>query len=521
MTIKSFFRKKVIIWTIVIVVVVGGIVYRIIKPGNSTSGTLTDIVKRQDLKQTVLATGQVTSGTDLDLSFRTSGIVTRVNVAVGDKVNVGDVLATLDQKDAVAGLTTAQGSLAQAQANYQKVLSGASTEEVSVAQSAVDAAQVALDNAKKNLNDTVAQQQVLVNNALRTLLNSGLAAIPATSNLNTSNPTISGAYVGTQQGAYSIRQTGNQFSFDGLEVGGPFYISAISPVSLGSRGLSIQFPTSYIQVNNDTWAVSIPNTNSSAYTTNNNAYLAALQTQNVAITTAQAQIATAQASLDQAVAQLNLKKAQARPADVAVAQAQVLSAQGQVQTAQSNFENTVIRAPASGTITSVDIKVGELATALKEAVILQDVDNLYLEANVSEANIAIIKSGQSVDVTFDALGPDEHFKAAVQTVDPASTVISGVVNYKIKASLEDASQIKPGMTANMTILAAEKRGVLAVPQRAVVNRDSEHFVRVIDDPQKKIYHQVQIQTGLNADGGLVEVTSGLREGQEIVTFLKS
>jgi RND family efflux transporter MFP subunit len=274
----------------------------------------------------------------------------------------------------------------------------------------------------------------------------------------------------------------------------------------------VQFSDSSPAIGNS-WTINIPNTQSSSYVANYNAYQAALQAQSSAVASAQNAVASAQAALD-------LKKAQARPADLASAQAQILSAQGQVLAAQSALENTIIRAPADGTVTSVDIKVGEQASPSKEVLILQDVGSLHVEANVSEANIATVLAGQSVDVTFDALGPDRHFNATVQTINPASTVVSGVVNYLVKASLPVIADIKPGMTANMTILVAKKSDVLSVPASSVINQNNNQYVRVIDDIKKGTYHQVQVQTGLSADGGLVEITSGLSEGQTVVTYIK-
>jgi multidrug efflux pump subunit AcrA (membrane-fusion protein) len=76
------------------------------------------------------------------------------------------------------------------------------------------------------------------------------------------------------------------------------------------------------------------------------------------------------------------------------------------------------------------------------------------------------------------------------------------------------------MTANMTILAAEKDNVLAVPSTAVISNNDKNFVRVVDDPKNLKYHEVGVQTGLQADGGLVEILSGLNEGQEIIVYIK-
>ncbi len=507
MNIRGFFTKKKIIWTVIILLVVLPIAYQIFKPKDNSANILTDTVKKQDIKYTVLATGQVVSETDLNLSFKTSGIVQSVRVTEGDKVKSGQVLASLEQKDQFASLTSARGSLAAAQANYNKVLSGASSEEVTVSQ-------VTLDNAKSSLENTIKQQEVLVESAYKALLNSGLSAIATSGNTGSVTATVSGTYTGTEQGIYKIGiySTGNglRFQVNGLENGDG--IVDISPQPIGTKGLYIQFSSTSVPANNS-WTISIPNTQSSTYVTYFNAYNSALETQRSALTAAQNAVASAQAALD-------LKKAQARPADLEAAQAQILSAQGQVLTAQSAFDNTMIKAPADGTITSVDIKVGELAAAQKAVIILQDVGNLHVEANISEANIAALKIGQDVDITLDALGADRHFIGKVQTVNPGATVVSGVVNYKVTASVDDIPEVKPGMTANMTILVEKKNGVLAMPLRGIISKDGGKYVRIITDTKKKTYKEVEVKIGLEADEGLVEILSGLNQDQEIVTYIK-
>ena len=505
---KTFFskHKRKLIWLGVIILVIGFFVVRNSK--KDLSGIQTDTVKKQDLKQTVLATGQVTSETDLSLSFKTSGVVDRVAVKVGDQVKGGSILASLQASDVAARLTQARGALAQAEANYQKVLNGASNEEVTVAQ-------VALANAKANLEVTKQQQQVTVDNAYKALMNSGLAAVPNSGNTGSVTVTITGTYIGKEQGQYSITLipigNGTRFQYGGLETGSGNV--DVTPQALGTKGLFIQFSSINVATNN-TWTVSIPNTQASTYVANYNAYQAALQAQSAALSQAQASVDAAQAALD-------LKRAKARPADLDAAQAAILTAQGQVQAAGADLENTIIRAPSEGTITKVDVKVGELATALKESVVLQDVNNLHVEANISEANIASVKVGQKVDATFDALGLDRKFTAKVEAVDPASTVVSGVVNYKVTVQVDKLEEIKPGMTANLTILTGEKPGVLAIPTRAVISKtEGSKVARVITDEKTKAYKEVPVTTGMEADGGLVEITSGLSEGQGIITFIK-
>lgn len=499
-------------WKLVIVIAVLLALFitnSIIRSKNDTSNILTETVKKQDLKQTVLATGVVTSSTDLNLSFKASGTVRQVNTVVGKKVFAGQVLATLDQKDQAAQLTSARGSLAAAQANYNKILAGASSEDVALAQ-------VSVDTAQSNLDNTKSQQTVLVSNAFSAMLNAGLAPIPKTGNNSTGTVTLSGTYSGTSQGQYalSLYLTGNglYYNVTGLEsASGP--VNRGAPVAIGNRGLYLTFSSTGDFFSSDTWTIPVPNTQSSTYLTYSNAYQSALQTQISALS-------SAQSALDQAVATLNLKKAQARPADLQAANAQILSAQGQVQAANAALENTIVRAAAAGTVTKVDIKVGQPVSAFTPVIVVQNIDQLYLEANISEANITQIQAGQKVEVTFDALSADQKFEAIVANVDLSSTVVSGVVNYKVTAFLAEKNLVKPGMTANMTILTAELPQVIAVPQRAIVQRDGKKFIRIITNSENKTYTEQEITTGLSADGGLVELTSGVNEGQEIVTFIE-
>lgn len=505
--IKEFtLRKRILIPLGLIVVIWGG--YKLMHMNDAAKNTTTDFAKTVDLKQTVLATGQVTSNTDLKLSFNGSGIVTSVRAKVGDVVRKGQILATLDQGTVGASLTSARGAVAAAKAKYDKILSGASNEEIVIST-------IALDNANRDLQNIKLTQDTLVQNAYNNLLNSYPETVPS---LNTQNYTplvISGNYSGGKEGdiKISVYQTGNglYFSATGL-VSGSGTLNTSSPQQIGNSGLYIALPATGSVTIND-WTVSIPNKKASNYLTNYNAYQSALKTQSAAI-------ATASAVIDQRTAELALKKSQARPADIDLAKADILQAQGQFEQASAVYENTILRAPADGTITSLDIKIGELAVPQKEVMILQDVKNMYLEANINEANIANVKLGATVSVNFDAFGVDKVFIGAITEVDPSSTVVSGVVNYKIKSTIEQVPGLRPGMTANMTILIAEKAGAIVVPSRALITKDTGKIIRIVTDTKKKTYKEVPVTTGLEGDGGLVDVTSGISNGEEFVLLIK-
>ncbi|MBP6884474.1 MAG: efflux RND transporter periplasmic adaptor subunit [Candidatus Pacebacteria bacterium] len=455
-------------------------------------------IKQADLKQTILATGQVTSETDLSLSFSTSGLISSIPVKVGDKVWKGQVLATLENSSEYATLKSAE-------ANYRKVQEGASTEEVAVAQASLVSAESSLLNTKK-------VQDTLVENAHRELLNTDLDPI-LTSGTTGSDPEITGFYTGEAEGEYKINvfQTGNGagFNIGGIETGGGFANTNV-PVALGTKGLYIKFPSSIASNLTNTWTVLLPNKKSSNYITDFNAYQNALKNRDSAIASAESAVIKAKADLD-------LKKASARPADLGVAEAEV-------GVAKASYEKTVLRAPANGTVAHVDAKVGERADTTKKVVSVQDVGNVYVEANINETSIAKVSFGLPVSMTLDAFGPEVYFSGNVIHIDPSSTTTDGVANYVIKASINDTSgkyQIRPGMNANMTITAWDHPNVIAIPKAGITTNDDGSFtVNVITDEKKNKYEARVVTLGMLGDGNLIEVLTGLSAGEKIAVVTK-
>lgn len=584
MSSRSFFTKKKIIWAIIILLLAGGVWYFMARPKNNAVNIQTAIVSQQNLAQTVLTTGQVVSETNLSLSFQTGGVVKKIAVTTGSQVKAGDVLATLSQSNVLASLTSANGQLAQANANFRKVVAGATPEQINVSQKAVDAAQVAYNNAVSQLVAVQSSTAAAISQAQTTLADlqsptttsdnkrsaivvtiaNQLAAVKAdldkekqilddnnlknsfgvtdSSSLNNfktaygqAQPLLStaNASLATAQ-AYKSDVNIYQAVNDALAALSQ-NISALNYcyTALQNSTVSSQFTQAQLDAYKLAISTDVSSENSGltlikssrqaltdALTTATNAVTNSQLSATTQINSAQNQINSAQASWQQAKATLAQQKAPAQPADIDAARAQLLSAQGTVEAAQSAFRNTILKAPADGTITQIDTKVGQQATAMQPVFILQNINALHTEAYVSESNVASLKLGQSVDYTFDALGPDRHFQGQVLTIDPASTVISGVVNYLVKASLPNIPEIKPGMTVNMTILVATRANALAVSSSAIINQNGEQYVRVIDDAKTKTYHQVKVQTGLQADGGLVEILGGLSSGQEIVILIK-
>ena len=495
--------KKRYYWIAAAIAVVALIGWRIYAASHKTSYTVAYTVSQQDVKQTVLATGAVTSQSNLNLSFRSSGNIARINVSIGDKVRQGQTLAMLNESNAAASITQAKASLLAAQANYNKLVNGDSNPDINVAQTTLAAAKVAYNN-------TVAQQQVAVANALSAMLNSGLAALSSANNFSTATVAVSGTYSGAQ-GSYVLSisnlGSGTGYAVTGLESTSG-NISRGASQALGTKGLFFTFSSTGTINAGDSWTINIPNTQASTYLANSNAYQTALQTQTQAV-------ASAQAAVDSAQAQLNLKQSPPRPEDLQAAQAQVDQAQAQLQTAENAYADNIITSPIDGTITAVDTKIGETVAPQKEVLVVLDQNSLHVESDISESSITEIKAGQNIDMTLDAFGPDQHFSGTVLSIDPAATVQQGVIDYRIVSSIpKDAVGIKPGMTVNITILISDTPNVLAVPNRLIQSSGRQKFVTILRN-NKSV--NVNIETGAVGDN-FTEVKSGLNQGDQLINL---
>ncbi len=138
---------------------------------------------------------------------------------------------------------------------------------------------------------------------------------------------------------------------------------------------------------------------------------------------------------------------------------------------------------------------------------------LQVDVNLSEGNVGGVRAGQPVSISLDAF-PDASWQGTVAKVDPAQTIVGGAVYYKTKVlfSVPD-DRVKPGMTANVLIETGSASSTLVVPASAVQTSGTS-TVAVRIENGKTINRNVT--TGLKSRNGLVEITSGLSEGQEVV-----
>lgn len=210
--------------------------------------------------------------------------------------------------------------------------------------------------------------------------------------------------------------------------------------------------------------------------------------------------------------------------------AKIKSAEEEIVSVQSQIRDTYMYSPIDGVILKRNVDPYETTVANSPTPVFTvgDPSDLVIETNVPESDITKIKIGQKAGIVFDALPASEIFKGAVTKIDPDSTVIQDVVYYRIKLKLDQANgAVKSGMSANIDVHTAEVYNVLIIPQRAVATEGlptgqagNNKFVQILNSDGKTTT-KVQIQTGLQGDEGMVEIKSGLQEGQKVVTFTQT
>ncbi|MCK9583255.1 MAG: HlyD family secretion protein [Endomicrobiales bacterium] len=350
MKIPKFLKQKRNIWIMAIVAVILIIVaFFIFSPKNNNGKIQTGVVTKQNLEETVLSTGQVVSGTDLNLSFQGNGVVRRVYVSEGDHVYQGQILASLDQSSASATLTSAKGALAQAQANYEKLVNGAGSGDIQALQDAVSTAKV-------NLNNTYNGALTTLNNAYTAIYNA-YSAVTTLQNDYFSANDQEGIQVQINRNNIGAKLENASSSIAGANGAGAIDNAILNIANdLNSTFGSLQIIRD--QCDQGVYYSRVASADKTTMDTQKTAVSTAISNVN----TLQNSIASYKIALQTAEHNLESKQAAPRQEDIDLAKAQVLSAQGQVESAQATLNNLIVVAPTSGTITQVDIKVGELAT---------------------------------------------------------------------------------------------------------------------------------------------------------------
>ena len=243
---------------------------------------------------------------------------------------------------------------------------------------------------------------------------------------------------------------------------------------------------------------------------------------------------SSQQDLDQAMANLHQ------------AEANVKIKQGALDKAKADLDHCTITSPIDGVVISRSVDVGQTVAASLQAPIIfmiaNDLTKMQIDSNVAEADVGVVTIDQNVDFTVDAF-PTHTFHGKVTQVRNAPITVQNVVTYDTVIGVSNPDlKLKPGMTANVSILIAHRDNVLQIKNAALryrpadatpseakstspsapssarssggrERRSGERTVYVLSGGRPK---PTQIKTGIS-DGISTEVLEGLKEGDRVVT----
>jgi len=486
-------------------------------------------VERGDLIQTVDVTGKVESANELSLHFETLGKIESIRCEVGDNVKAGQWLANLSLAELNAVVTQAQSSLNQK-------LAGATLEQINVSEKQIEAAKLALSQAETNLENVRTLAENTLNskyiNALNVLEDTYIKMYNAYTVVDdiksehfTSNDQ-EGLTVRNNQ-EYQIKRPKDESKLlidkaketknrDDIDLA---ISSSISSLNKILEGLTV--------IRDICEEVTYQNKVSAAQKSSLDAQKTSISAAQITLSSIKSEISllkiqnnnnihSAISAVDSARASLELQYANydslvAKPRDVDISYYEAALSQ-----AIAARNKAIIFAPIDGMITKINKKEGELIS-VNEIMIEMLSPNYEINVDVPETDITKISVGDEAEITLSALGKDTKFKGVVLRIDPASTDVQGVVYYKVRVGINDekADLLKPGMSADILIKTDERKDVIFVPSRTVLtnNGTNQKYVRVLVDGN---IEERTVELGLKADNSMVEIISGLEEGEEVI-----
>ena len=447
------------IWLILIVLIVaavgtGGYLY--MNRGASQTATTqnyqTTKLQPGDMNVTIDATGTVRASQSAMLTWQTSGKVEKVNVTIGDKVKADDPLATLVQASLSQSIILAQADLVTAKRDLDDLLN--STTSQAEAEQAIADAKLAVEDAQNDV------YRISYPRASDTLIQNAQANID----------------LGKQKVA---RMSDIYRKYARRPDGDPDKAAALA--SLTSAQLELN---DLISTYN--W-----------YTGG----VADLDAEKFRAT-----LAVAQAQLADAERQLELVKNGPNPDDVAAAEAKITSIQGIINQA-------VITAPFNGVITQADAQPGDMVSNGTNAFRLDNLEHLLVDVNVSEVDINKIIIGQTATLEFDAAN-GKVYNGQVVKINLAGDTSGNTVNFTATVEITDADElVKPGMTANVTIVVKELKNALLLPNRAITMVDGVRSVYVL---RLGVMTAVPVEIGSASDTVSEVLGGGLQSGDTVV-----
>lgn len=455
-----------------------------------------------DLAANATAAGSITPRRAATLPAPAAARVTEVTVRAGQAVRAGEPLVLLDTTGAALDVAAAQLDVRAAEAALADLLAEPSAVERAAAETAVAAAQTTLDDllAGPTAAELAAYKASLV--ASQASLASASADLAGATNsvtaadLAAAEAALAAAQLQLNAAREANEENTNQQTHDALMAAEQALAAAQARVAELRAGPDTAAAQSGVGA-----AAARLQAGQADY---------ARQTAGATET----QLAQAEATLADVRASLDDLTGGPTEAEVAAAEADLAAARLALADTEATLARLTITAPFDGVVTAVNVQPGELATGA--VVSLVDLGSLQVVLQVDEVDVGALAIGQAATVTLEGF-PGVTIPAEVASISGAATAANdGAVNYEVRLTLAPSDlPLLAGMTADASLVTAEKQDVLLVPNAAVqIDRANGTYSvnRLLAGGATEV---VAITVGLR-DDQYTEVTSGLSAGDQVV-----
>lgn len=478
-------------------------------------------VSRGDIQESLKVRGEVVAQKQFELEFPFQGTVAAVYVKDGQPVSAGERLMKLDTASLAIQASQESAVVAQRKADYEKLVAGATAEDISVSEAALSSARVALEDASANLAGKIRNAYTVADDSVRSktdrmfdnprtanpsLIQAISASSAARSELDAERVAIEtmlaswSASLNAPSGDLSVDV--QSAARDAASVSA--YLDTLSQVV---SGLTPNVSLSQAAIDSYDADVSTARTNMNAAT--------------ASLGDANEKYQLAEAAVTLAEKQLELKRAPARSEDIAAAAARVQEAEDQLAAIDERIAESTLVAPSAGKVSRLHEKVGEIFHPGASAVSMVTA-GYKLQADVSELDIAKVDEvgGNVVRIALDAF-QGRQFVGRVTSVDAQEVVKSEDKYYRVNIVFDaDGASVRSGMSADATILSSLRTGVLRLPEIAVYADSSGKYVEALPPGVTKAagrgsLTRIDVKTGVS-DGENVEILGGLQDGQTVV-----
>jgi HlyD family secretion protein len=227
---------------------------------------------------------------------------------------------------------------------------------------------------------------------------------------------------------------------------------------------------------------------------------------------------------------LAINKQNVAKAQLQVLQAKIGQAQGQVSQDRANLKQleeqlgyTTIESPLDGIVLSRDVEIGDavssilvLGSTATLVMTLGDTSEVYVKGKVDESDIGKVYLGQPARIKVESF-KDKTFTGKVTKISPMGVEKDNVTTFEVRVSINNPEgMLKAMMTANAEIILEEHKGVLQIPEGAIIyDKDKNASVEVPDPKAKEGKRKVAVNIGIS-NGAKTELLQGLKEGDQVV-----